>query len=371
MNLIGEKVTHMSPNGQLGKYGDGIIVNTRGMNVPDYIHVKFDHEENEKVFPFPECFDRYLLMNDSDLADQIRKMQKELLSSKKEKPQQKKEAAPILKASINDVLCELDDLVGLNEVKHNVHMLTSFLQINNLRKEHGLKAPVISKHLVFTGNPGTGKTTVARMIARIYYAIGAIKTSRFVETSRADLVAGYIGQTAIKTQEVIEKALGGVLFIDEAYALLSPSENDFGIEAINTLLNAMENYRDNLVVIVAGYKDRMDQFINANPGLASRFNHYFHFSDYDQKELMSIFTLLCQENEYELQKEARKRICTYLNEVCKKQIKDFGNGRFVRNLFEKIITCQAERVIALKDIDETALIQISLSDVENAINVAA
>lgn len=260
MDLKGQRVVHILPGGKPGKYGTGTIVDSQKKDALERINVKFDTEEKVKSFSYPECFGRYLLLENFELAKQIEDIQA-ACSAVREKCQ-KQEAISMTQVSAeatNRILDELDSMVGLNEVKRDVHMLTSFIRVNNLRRARGLKAPVISKHLVLTGNPGTGKTTVARMIARIYHSIGAIKKNKIVETSRAGLVAGYVGQTAIKTQEVINSALGGVLFIDEAYSLTSGSKNDFGMEAIDTLLSAMENHRDNLVVIVAGYEDKMKQ----------------------------------------------------------------------------------------------------------------
>lgn len=199
---------------------------------------------------------------------------------------------------------ELDELVGLQGVKAEVTSLTNLIRVRRMRQERGIAVPETSQHLVFTGNPGTGKTTVARMIGKIYHALGYLSKGHCVEVDRSELVAGYVGQTAIKTQETIDKAMGGVLFIDEAYSLfVDKSENDFGREAIETLLKEMEDHRDDFVVIVAGYNEPMKKFINSNPGLKSRFNKYVHFPDYTGKELLDIFMLLMKKNQYIVQDE--------------------------------------------------------------------
>ena len=373
MELKGQKVIHIMPGGKPGKYGTGTIVDTQNKDVLERIDVKFNTEEKVKSFSFPECFGRYLMLENFELAKQIEDIQKVYSAAREKLQQQEKTSSKAQKPveTANSILDELDSMIGLDEVKRDVHMLTAFIRVNNLRRARGLKAPVISKHLVLTGNPGTGKTTVARMIARIYHSIGAIKKNKIVETSRASLVAGYVGQTAIKTQEVINSALGGVLFIDEAYSLINGAKDDFGMEALATLLSAMENHRDDLVVIVAGYEDRMRQFINANPGLSSRFSRYLHFEDYNSDDLLSIFTALCEENEYSLQEDAEKRMSEYLQEVYECRSEDFGNARSVRNMFERIIAHQAERIVALNEVEDETLIELTLSDVENAIQTAA
>ena len=222
MELKGQKVIHIMPGGKPGKYGTGTIVDAQNKDVLERIDVKFDTEEKVKSFSFPECFGRYLMLENFELAKQIEDIQKVYSAAREKLQQQGKTSSKAQKPveTANSILDELDSMIGLDEVKRDVHMLTAFIRVNNLRRARGLKAPVISKHLVLIGNPGTGKTTVARMIARmiarIYHSIGAIKKNKIVETSRAGLVAGYVGQTAIKTQEVINSALGGVLFIDEA-----------------------------------------------------------------------------------------------------------------------------------------------------------
>ena len=247
-----------------------------------------------------------------------------------------------------DPMDDLNALIGLSSIKHDVRELTDFAKVQKMRKDEGMKAVPVSLHLVFTGNPGTGKTTVARIISRIYKQIGVLSKGQLVEVDRSGLVAGYVGQTALKTQEKINEALGGVLFIDEAYSL--SQENDaFGQEAIDTILKAMEDHRDDLVVIVAGYTEPMEKFINSNPGLKSRFNKYIEFPDYSVDELEEIFNLNCQKYEYEVEEEAKKHIRMLISARKLTRIENFANAREVRNLFEEIVTNQARRIAGLEN----------------------
>ena len=205
----------------------------------------------------------------------------------------------------------------------------------------------MSLHLVFMGNPGTGKTTVARLLAQLYAGIGVLSKGQLVEVDRSGLVAGYVGQTALKTQEVISSALGGVLFIDEAYSLAMGGENDFGREAIDTILKAMEDHRDDLVVIVAGYDGPMEKFLTSNPGLESRFNKYFYFPDYTGEQLMAIFQSQCKRNGYTLSPESEEKAKAMFREMYEQRDENFGNGRAVRNLFEDMVMRQSNRVAVM------------------------
>lgn len=266
--------------------------------------------------------------------------------------------------TIADILATFNELIGLDLVKEDISDLVYVVQHQQRRKAQGLKVPSLSLHLVFMGNPGTGKTTVARYVAKLYKSLGLLSKGHLVETDRSGLVAGYVGQTAIKTQEVINSALGGVLFIDEAYTLSNGGANDFGQEAIDTLLKAMEDKRDDLVVIVAGYHELMDDFVHSNPGLESRFNRYIHFSDYSIDEMYSIFSSLCQKNQYEISEDATTAIKNYFSSI---SIADVGNGRGARNLFEKVVTQQAKRISKSSDNSNQELSIITETDVFKAI----
>ena len=265
-------------------------------------------------------------------------------------------------AIANPAIDRLNEMIGLGAVKESIKTLANFIRVNKKRDEMGLKSPSISYHCVFSGNPGTGKTSVARILADIYKELGVLKKGHLVETDRSGLVAEYVGQTAVKTNKVIDSALDGVLFIDEAYSLAQGGSEDFGREAIATLLKRMEDDRDRLVVILAGYTNEIEYFINTNPGLRSRFNRYIHFDDYTAEELYNIFCHIAQKNEYVVSDEAGMYLCEHLEQTVTHKPMDFGNARYVRNLFEKAIEAQANRLASKEELTKQELSLIRKED---------
>lgn len=266
------------------------------------------------------------------------------------------------KESLEDVLNELDTLIGLDTVKQEVKSLINYIKIQKEREKVGLKSSQISYHCVFTGSPGTGKTTIARIVAKIYLHLGILKKGHLVETDRSGLVAEYVGQTAVKVNKTVDSALDGVLFIDEAYSLVGENKDDFGKEAVATLIKRMEDDRDKLIVILAGYTDEMKGFIDTNPGLKSRFNRYIQFDDYSPTELVAIFKLNCSKLSYVLTDDANKKLLEIMTAAFTNRNKSFGNGRFARNIFEKTIEKQANRIASLPILTKEILITISIDD---------
>ena len=267
--------------------------------------------------------------------------------------------------TIEELREELNGYIGLEGIKKEVRNLINMMTVYQMRKAHGLANVDMSLHMVFSGNPGTGKTMIARLMSRIYKCLGILSKGQLVEVDRSGLVAGYVGQTATKTSEVIQKALGGVLFIDEAYTLSNGAENDFGQEAIDTLLKAMEDHREDLVVIVAGYDGLMDRFIHSNPGLESRFNRYLHFDDYTLDEMLAIFEMQCRKGCYELEDAARDDVKALFAEANTYSIA-FGYARGVRKIFEKVLVNQANRLAERNDVTREDLMRITEADVQKA-----
>lgn len=269
---------------------------------------------------------------------------------------------------ISNPIDELNKLVGLSNVKTEISSLSNLVKVQLVRKSRGMAVSNVSYHCVFTGNPGTGKTTVARIVADIYKQLGVLKKGHLVETDRSGLIAEYVGQTAVKTNAIIDSALDGVLFIDEAYSIVQGGQNDYGKEAIATLLKRMEDDRDRLVVILAGYSKEMADFINANSGLQSRFNRYIDFPDYSCEELLQIFQFILKSNECRATAEAIVKVKQYIQNAVENKDQNFGNARFVRNLFEKILTQQANRLASEATITNEMLSTIEAVDVRNAID---
>ena len=287
-----------------------------------------------------------------------------------EKPVQQKEAQPDTKQDeaekpkpAKPALEQLDELIGLEGVKAEIHKLHNYVKIQRKREACGMQSVPLAVHCVFTGNPGTGKTTVARILAEIFKDLGLLTKGHLVETDRSGLVAEYVGQTAVKTNKIIDSALDGVLFIDEAYTLASGGSNDYGHEAVATLLKRMEDNRDRLIVVIAGYKDEMQKFIDMNPGLQSRFTRYINFEDYNALALARIFRLNAKRYGYTLSPDADRRLNTVLTDMVLHKDEHFGNAREVRNLFEQTLQHQADRLIGIENVSEHDLATIEAEDI--------
>jgi SpoVK/Ycf46/Vps4 family AAA+-type ATPase len=266
-----------------------------------------------------------------------------------------------------ELIAELDGLIGLESIKHEVRTLVNYLKLQRRRGEAGLTASEMSLHMVFTGNPGTGKTTVARILGQIFGAMGILRKGHLVETDRSGMVAGYMGQTGSKANSKIDEALDGVLFIDEAYSLVSLDGQDaFGSEAVQALLKRAEDDRGRLVVILAGYPEEMRELLDTNPGLSSRFNRVLHFEDYTPLELARIFSWLCEKNHYKLDTGARAKLMLGLTELHLRRDRHFGNGRAVRNLFEHAIRRMANRIAEVRELTAEQLMLLEADDIEFA-----
>lgn len=261
--------------------------------------------------------------------------------------------------SLQELLDELNGLVGLENVKQQVNDLITYQAVQKLRKSRGFSSTKNTLHMAFTGNPGTGKTTVARIVGHIYKQIGLLSIGHFVEVSRTDLIAGYQGQTALKVKRVIDNARGGVLFIDEAYSITENDHSDsYGRECLTELTKALEDYRDDLVVIVAGYTEPMNFFFRSNPGLKSRFNIFIEFDDYNSDELIRILESICVKNDYRLSEEVKKSISDYLVYEITKRDTHFANGRLARNIYDDLVMNQARRVSKIQNPSDEDLIDL-------------
>ena len=262
--------------------------------------------------------------------------------------------------SLTDLLEELNNLIGLKNVKSKVNDLIIYQKVQKMRQKEGLNAVKSTLHLSFTGNPGTGKTTVARIIGRIYKQLGLLSKGHFIEVSRTDLIAGYQGQTALKVKNVIEKAKGGVLFIDEAYSITENEQSDsYGRECITELTKALEDYRNDLVGIVAGYSEPMKKFFSSNPGLKSRFNTFIEFEDYNTKELLEILISMCKNNDYDLTEKAKVKLNDFFETELENKKENFSNGRMVRNIYDDLVMNHARRVVNIQNITKEELLLIT------------
>ena len=318
---------------------------------------------HDKINPFA--------MPETDRPEQRMKRSAKVPEQEKKNPEttenaQKTEIPDEPEETLEDLLQQLNALTGLTSVKEDLNSLINLLKVHKIRAERNMPQTSVSLHMVFSGNPGTGKTTVARMLGKIYKSVGVLSKGHLVEVDRSGLVSGYVGQTAMKTKKIVEDALGGVLFIDEAYALTANTgANDFGMEAINTLLKAMEDNRNDLIVIVAGYTDLMQEFLDSNPGLRSRFNKQIVFDDYSPEELMSIFTGMCEKAFFKLTEAASEQILHFFEERVKQHSAGFANGRDARNYFEKALTNQANRLATMVSVTDEDLMTITEEDVKS------
>ena len=338
-----------------------------GESAPDTVEDSIDLEEQEDKEDALEIIEAAPSLSGEALQCEEQKEQK--AAQQQELIEMDKEAATraalaSFKAKrMEKLMNRLDELVGLHSVKEEVRSLVNLIRVRKMREEYHLPGMPMSYHMVFTGSPGTGKTTVARLIGEIYRELGILSKGMMIETDRAGLVAGYVGQTAIKVKEVVDRARGGILFIDEAYTLSSAAGgNDFGTEAIDMLVKLMEDYREDLVIIVAGYTQEMETFLKSNTGLISRFNKFIDFPDYGDGELVDILNGMAKRAGFSLEDEVMEAVRGYLLRLTGEQRGDFGNARGIRNLFEKMVAAQANRVVGYGQPTKEQLSSITFED---------
>ena len=353
--VLGEEFIKCDGSGQTESYSLNLFCN----NMQDYIDKTFIESANmtfgslaekEKEIAKPITFTPVPVSAD---------IQKNVDTASEQKPEEEKEP----EKTLDELLEELNTLIGLEKVKEDVKSLINLVKIRKIRRERGMDSPDMSLHMVFSGNPGTGKTTIARLLAEIYKAMGLLSKGHLIETDRSGLVGGYVGQTALKVQEVAAKAKGGVLFIDEAYSLtVNRGATDYGFEAVDTLLKYMEDNRDDLIVIVAGYPAPMEEFLNSNPGLRSRFNKYLFFDDYTPEELIGILKLNAKKSDLKLSDEAEKFAMDFFTKRCENRPANYANGRDVRNFSEKALLNQANRLALHDKIEDEQLTTLEVED---------
>ncbi len=333
-------------------------------NTQNFILETLQNQKSEKLDQAKKHFEsvfKIILGSTPEIQTEIENILKNQESAK---PVNTAISLPPINDSLENVLAELDALIGLENVKADIKELINLLEIQKKRKEAGLQNIDIALHTVFLGPPGTGKTTVARLLSRIFKLLGFLSVGQMYETDREGLIAGYVGQTAIKTDKVVDESIGGVLFVDEAYSLnQNAMQSDYGAEAVNTILKRMEDNRDDLAVVVAGYTEPMQLFIESNPGLRSRFNRYFHFDHFKPEQLYAIFEASCKKLDFVLTEDAIDKLKETFELLYEKRDDGFGNARVVRNLFEKCIQNQANRVIQIKSITKDVLRGLTEEDI--------
>lgn len=325
---------------------DGTVSEAEKIALSNYKELLFNNPEEEKEEAYDEVYEE--VESSEDMTSKIPFKDKSSGGAK----------------NPDELLSELSSKIGLDKVKNDVSQLVNFLKVQKMREEIGMSVPPVSRHLVFLGNPGTGKTTIARLVAEIYKSLGILSKGHIVETDRAGLVGHYLGETAQKVKGVVKQALGGVLFIDEAYSL-TPETNwhDYGSEAVDTLIKLMEDNRNDLIVIAAGYTDKMNKFLDSNPGLRSRFNKKIEFEDYAPGQLLQIFESFCNQNKYCLDSSASYSLLKLFSFSYENRDEKFGNGRYARNLYEMTINNQANRIVSLPRVDKNILATIEAIDI--------